>query len=147
MFLCAANLFISFHFFALCVCSVCVCDLTSAWVIILFSLLLFLSPLAENTPFKKEKDAILNAPEPPLPSRSLPASTAVSRAPSPLQDLVVFREITATRGVGGVLSEKEKARKWDALLKKSDQAGGTLHLSLGNSSGQLDSDQLSILLD
>lgn len=75
----------------------------------------------------------------PLPSVSLPPTSA-----SPFQDAVVFREFTATRGVGNALSEREKAKKWDALLKKSEQAGGTLHLTLGNPGDQLDSDQLTL---
>ncbi len=38
-----------------------------------------------------------------------------------------FREMEST-GIRMPLSEEEKRAKWDDLLMKSDQAGGTLHI-------------------
>jgi len=39
---------------------------------------------------------------------------------------MTFREITEQKQAW---SEKEKADKWDDLLERSDNAGGTLHLT------------------
>jgi len=54
------------------------------------------------------------------------ASTAKQAVQSPVQGQLTFREIdTSPRPL---LSEVEKAKKWDDLLELSAQAGGTLHL-------------------
>ena len=91
-----------------------------------------------------------NASTPDLPSHISPSSSPsgssrhsnLQRSPAPESDFVSvdsFRERPtqiqlSQRG----WSEKEKAEKWDALLEKSNKAGGTLHVSLGLAPGQMD---------
>jgi len=43
---------------------------------------------------------------------------------------MTFREMDSERRRN--LTEQEKADRWDALLQKSDAAGGTLHFAGGN---------------
>jgi hypothetical protein len=57
---------------------------------------------------------------------------------SHLRSGINFRELNATPR-RAPLTEREKADKWDDLLQRSEQAGGTLHLG---ASGQLESDNL-----
>ena len=57
---------------------------------------------------------------------------------SHLHSGINFRELSATPR-RAPLTEHEKAEKWDDLLLRSEQAGGTLHLG---ASGQLESDNL-----
>lgn len=64
---------------------------------------------------------------PPLVSASASApSSAVTQARSPL----TFREMESPRRM---LTEQEKADKWDDLLERSARAGGTLHLGQAES--------------
>lgn len=74
-----------------------------------------------------------------------PISQSSSNPRSPANDFVLggFRERPSLQLSRG-LSEREKAEKWDALLEKSEQAGGTLHLTLGLAPGKLDSDRLTL---
>ncbi|KAK7047894.1 hypothetical protein VNI00_006222 [Paramarasmius palmivorus] len=70
-----------------------------------------------------------------LPSRSVSAGTS-----RPNRATMIFRELPK-HSFTEPLTEKQKADKWDALLQKSAQAGGTLHLS-GNDTDRLESDEL-----
>ncbi|ESK87672.1 hypothetical protein Moror_1894 [Moniliophthora roreri MCA 2997] len=70
-----------------------------------------------------------------LPNRSVSAGTTPSHRAT-----MIFREMPK-RSYTEHLTEKQKADKWDALLQKSAQAGGTLHLS-GNDTDRLESDEL-----
>ncbi|KAI1793436.1 hypothetical protein LXA43DRAFT_1081355 [Ganoderma leucocontextum] len=72
----------------------------------------------------------------PQPSASASApSSAVSQKRSPM----TFREMESPRRV---LTEQEKADKWDDLLERSAQAGGTLHL--GQAESRLMSDDPAV---
>jgi len=55
---------------------------------------------------------------------------------------MTFREINNSdfQNKGWALTEQEKADRWDALLKKSEAAGGTLHF--GGEDDKLPSDEL-----
>jgi hypothetical protein len=66
-------------------------------------------------------------------SNSYGASSATAAAAS-------FRAVES--GPRPSLSEREKTARWDDLLERSEKAGGTLHLGLGEG---LASDQISIL--
>lgn len=74
-----------------------------------------------------------------------PISQPSSNPRSPANEFVAveFRERSSLQLNRG-LSEREKADKWNALLEKSEQAGGTLHLTLGLTPGNLDSDRLTL---
>ncbi|GLB43101.1 hypothetical protein LshimejAT787_1300020 [Lyophyllum shimeji] len=63
--------------------------------------------------------------------------------PSSPPRTMTFREI-GSDGPSIVLSEQEKAKRWDDLLERSARAGGTLHLDIGGRSGEhgLRSDRL-----
>ncbi|KAG5635179.1 hypothetical protein H0H81_012131 [Sphagnurus paluster] len=75
-------------------------------------------------------------------------SLALSNSPPPVSPtspaspprLMTFREM----GTAEVLTEQEKAARWDDLLERSARAGGTLHLDMGGRSGEhgLRSDRL-----
>ena len=66
-------------------------------------------------------------------------SLSTHRSGSPSSTMMKFRELNPDLG-RHVLTEQEKAAKWDDLLRKSDKAGGTLHI--GGFSGRLASDRL-----
>ncbi|KAJ3508076.1 hypothetical protein NMY22_g16730 [Coprinellus aureogranulatus] len=113
-----------------------------------------MSALAHSSSFNRSNGSTPSLPD--LPSHHVlsgsssplvtsPVSHSSSNPRSPANDFVSveFRErgsLQLNRG----LSEQEKADKWDALLEKSEQAGGTLHLTLGLAPGQLDSDRLTL---
>ncbi|KAM5544218.1 hypothetical protein V8D89_001878 [Ganoderma adspersum] len=65
-------------------------------------------------------------PPPPVSASASAPSSAVSQMRSPL----TFREIESPRRV---LTEQEKADKWEDLLERSARAGGTLHLGQAES--------------
>ncbi|CAK5285015.1 unnamed protein product [Mycena citricolor] len=65
--------------------------------------------------------------------RPLPA---VSRLPKTRIEPVMFR----AENTAAVLTEREKADRWDALLEKSDKAGGTIHMGMG----ALESENMSV---
>ncbi|KAG6840711.1 hypothetical protein C0991_004854 [Blastosporella zonata] len=64
-------------------------------------------------------------------------------SPSPPHRAVMFREL-GRANLGIRLTEQEKAARWDDLLERSAQAGGTLHLNFGARTGEdgLKSDRL-----
>lgn len=74
--------------------------------------------------YTASRQASATSPHPPLPV-SAPTS-AVSQKRSPLN----FRELESPRRV---LTEQEKADKWEDLLERSAAAGGTLHLGQAES--------------
>lgn len=65
-------------------------------------------------------------PPPPVSASASAPPSAVSQKRSPL----TFREIESPRRV---LTEQEKADKWEDLLERSARAGGTLHLGQAES--------------
>ncbi|TFK32137.1 hypothetical protein BDQ12DRAFT_692934 [Crucibulum laeve] len=71
------------------------------------------------------------------PSRPSTASASTSS-----RALLKFREMGSREEKKQMLTEKEKADKWDDLLERSARAGGTLHL--GGGTEQLASDQISM---
>ena len=69
------------------------------------------------------------------PSPMSASNSSSSRSP------LTFREIESPRQQW---SEKEKADKWDDLLMRSDQAGGTLHIGAGDTTSGLMSDAMRL---
>ncbi|KAF8511816.1 hypothetical protein BU17DRAFT_96875 [Hysterangium stoloniferum] len=57
---------------------------------------------------------------------------ALSGGPKPLRSTMIYREMTAHQRP---LTEEEKNEKWEDLLKRSDKAGGTLHVGSSTSGG------------
>ncbi|KAG6816210.1 hypothetical protein H0H87_007708 [Tephrocybe sp. NHM501043] len=87
-----------------------------------------------NAHRRQRSSSFLSSTSPPSP-HSAPSST------SPPQRAIMFRELG--RSNPG-LTEQEKSARWEDLLERSAQAGGTLHLNVGGRSGEdgLKSDRL-----
>ncbi|KAF8838424.1 hypothetical protein BDN67DRAFT_92937 [Paxillus ammoniavirescens] len=85
------------------------------------------APQIDRASPSAQSDASTTKPRPR--SNSLTSRSASTSDHSPDRSHLTFRELHAPRRPP--LSEREKADIWDDLLARSDKAGGTLHLGVG----------------
>ena len=88
--------------------------------------------------------SISTVPQPPLPPPPPPAIGTRRRSNSVVSELLSpahWKEMGSS-SERKVLTEKEKAERWEDLLERSARAGGTLHLGAGGGEDGLKSDQL-----